>query len=186
MSNSGDAIKERILDLLGSGVTQVQVAAACGIDESYISQLMEDEDFRQQVLDKRASRVIEHKETDDTIDRIEKKSLEKLEKLIQFETNIMRVLRVFQAANAAKKKTESNVPATGTAGTVVNISVPMTAVVQFKMTPDAQVVEVGDRSMVTMPAQVVNKKLQERKAERLLASDAVLMPTDAMKQLAKF
>ena len=186
MTHAADATKEKIVELLGAGISQSQVASACGVEESYISQLMEDEQFRELIQEKRAGKAVADKQIDDTIERIEKNALDKIERLLPFETNLMKVLKVFQAANAAKKKAESALQPQTNAGAVVNILMPQQALIQFKLTADSQVVEVGARALTTMPAAQIHAKLREKKAERLVVDATPAISERMAKRLAEF
>lgn len=177
--------QEKILDLLGAGVPQVQVATAVGVDESYVSQLMAEDWFRGAVQERRAAHAVESIEHDEKIDSIERRAWERIDKLLPLETNLMKLLKVAQVANAAKRKSEVAVASTQPA-TIVNIALPQSALVQFKMTSDKQVIEIEGRSMNTMPSHVVQSKLREKKAASLLVDQTQLIPQDMASKLAAF
>jgi len=160
--------QERIQELLGAGVSQVQAALAVGVDESYVSQLMAEENFRAAVVAKRAESAALRAGTDKSIDSIEDKAWKKIEQLIPLETNLMKLLKVATAANAAKRGTSRDATAGNNAGTVVNITMPQSALVEFKMTTDKQVVEIDGRSMNTMSSAKVQAALRERQAKELV------------------
>ena len=178
-------MKDKVLDLLGAGVMQVQVAQALGVDESYVSQLMADESFRNEVQLRRAARAAEHIELDGKIEDLEEMALNKVLKLLPLETNLMKALKVFQVANAAKKKSEAAVNAQ-TPSTIVNITMPQNALVHFAMTSDKQVVEVDGRSLTTMPSHVVSQKLKERRAQSLLSDLTPAIDSETARKLAAF
>lgn len=178
-------MKDKIRDLLGAGVSQVQVANALGVEESYVSQLMADDRFREEVQTLRAAKATEYIEVDGKIEDLEKMALDKMIKLMPFETNLMKAAKIFQIANGAKKKAEAAVNSQP-ASTVVNITLPQSTIVNFKMSSDKQVVEVGGRSLVTMPSHVVNQKLKEKQALALLTDATPAIDAATAKKLAQF
>lgn len=177
--------QERILDLLAAGVSQVQTAAALGVEESYVSQLMANEEFRSAVSLKRADKAVDQIEHDGKIDDIEEKAWERVQKLLPMETNLMRVLKVAQVANAAKRKTETSI-IPQQPSTIVNIALPQQALVHFKLSSDKQVVEVEGRSLATMPSHVVQAKMRERKAQTLLIDATPAIDSGTAAKLASF
>lgn len=174
--------QQRIMELLGAGASQVQVAMAVGVEESYVSQLMADEGFRAAVQERRADVALKHAETDAKIDSIEEKAWRRLDQLVELETNTMKLLKIATAANAAKRRTDGSQQAASTSAPVVNITLPQSAVVEFKMTTDKQVVEIGGRSMNTMSSAHVHAALREKKAKEL-AQDVTPQVSGKTKQL---
>jgi hypothetical protein len=84
------------------------------------------------------------------------------------ETNLMKLLKVATAANAAKRKSGGNAVTAPATAQIVNIQLPQSAVVEFKMTPDRQVVEISGRSMNTMSSAKVHAALREKRAKELV------------------
>lgn len=181
-----NGVQEKIKDLLAAGVSQTQVAAAVGVSDGYISQLMEDENFRTAVIMSRGEIAVNDVKADQEVDDIEEAARQKIKGLLAFETKISTVLKVYQVMNAAKRKTEPTAATIPNAGVIVNISLPQKAIVDFTLTADKQVVEVAGRSMATLPSNVVHAKLREKQAARLL-TDTTQPITDALiKKLGKF
>lgn len=167
--STGDYNKDKIIELLGAGISPVQVAGACGVSESYISQLLSDEAVTAHVQALRIQRTSKYIEQDNSIEAAEKRALELVSR--NLETGFMKpgeALKHFQVLNAAKRKSEGSAVGTTPNSTVVNLTIPAAAAVQFKMTTDKQVIEIEGRSMSTMPASAVNKMLRERKAKQVL------------------
>lgn len=162
-------MKGKIVEMLGAGVSPVQVALACGVSESYISQLLADEDIAQQVKELRVQRASAYVEHDDALDSDE----EVARKLVRrnLDTGLlkpMEALKHFQVLNAARRKSDSHGGAQVPTSTIVNLNLPPAAAVQFKLTTDKQVIEIDGRSMTAMPAQQVTKLLREKKAAEML------------------
>lgn len=156
--------QEKIVALLGVGVTPTQVALATGVSDGYISQLIARPEIAAQIAELRTAKAAEHIEHDASLDSDE----ELARRLVR--TNLdrgflkpMEVLRHFQVLNAARRKSDvSNLQSAPTA-TIVNLQLPAQAAVQFQLTVDRQVIEVSGRSMATMGAKQVATMLQEKR-----------------------
>jgi transcriptional regulator with XRE-family HTH domain len=181
-----NGIQERVKDLLAAGVSQTQVASAVGVSESYISQLMENEEFRDEVIRARGEAALEDVKADEETDDIEGIARRKIKQLLPFENNVMKVLKVYQVMNGAKRKTEPAQQLQNTAGVIVNITLPQRAIVDFKLTSDRQVVEVAGRSMATLPSNVLHQKLRQEQANRLLLDKGQPIEDAVLKKLQKF
>ncbi len=165
--------RDRIVELLCQGLPNGVVAKACGVDDSYVSQLMADEEIRAQVLIAKTKKVEEGVQLDNTIEEVEKTALERMRDLLPYVTKPMDLARIFQTVNGAKKRTAelSGINTTQTAP-LVQINISMEAATQFKLSSDKQVVEVDGRSMATLPARALTEKLIERRANLPQISDA--------------
>lgn len=163
-------MKDRIISLLGQGVPATQVAAHVGCDDSYISQLLQDEEIVLQVQQLKAENFGVMVEHDRKIDSVEQKLLNRLETLSEFITKPSEAARVFSILNAAKRKTADAQATSAAPSTIVQLTLPESARVQFTVTQDRQVIEVEGRSMTTMPARSLAKQLEERNAAKLLAT----------------
>jgi hypothetical protein len=162
-------MKDKIIELLGRGIPATQVAAAVGCDDSYISQLLSDEDIAQQVAQLRATHFSGYIEQDDRIDSAEEAALAKVSSLIPFITRPAEAVRVFSVLNAAKRRAieqQSTVPVAQT----VTLDLPEATRVQLTVTHDKQVIEIAGKSLTTMPAKSLAAQLEQRTAARLLAT----------------
>lgn len=157
------AMQEKIVEMLGAGVTPVQVARAVGCEESYVSQILAVPELHGRITELRAVRAAQYIEHDDTIEEMEKRALVRLSNAIDF-LRPMEALKAFQVLNSAKKKSDAASRQDVPTSTVVNINLPAAAITQFKLTSDKQVIEVDGRSMATMPAAKVAQMLREKKA----------------------
>jgi hypothetical protein len=166
-------VRDKIIDLLSQGLPQGVVAKACGVDDSYVSQLMADEDIRTQVITAKTKKVEDGVKVDNRIENIESLALERMENLLPYVTKPMDLARIFQVVNGAKKRTaELTGLNTNPTAPLVQINISMEAATQFKLSSDKQVVEVDGRSMATLPARMLSEKLAERKANAPLITDA--------------
>ena len=99
---SGTAL--RVLNLLASGLTQSEAAKACGISESYISQLKEDPSFMGQLNAKVQALMAQQSKIDENLNTLEEKLSERLVKLADSMYNPDVVLRTLKFANEARRK----------------------------------------------------------------------------------
>jgi hypothetical protein len=167
-------MEDKIVELLGAGVSQKVVADSVGVDPSYVSQLMAREDVAARVAELRAVRATQFVEHDSNIESLEKQALERMAKLLPLQSDIMKITRVFQVLNGARKSMEHGVGAQAAApGAIVSITLPEAAQVHFRLTADKQVVEIEGRSMVPMPSHMVAAQLRAKKSLELLEHSAI-------------
>jgi predicted transcriptional regulator len=156
----------KIIEMVSRGYAQNIVASACGVSDSYISQLLSDPEVREQVSAKRLETLGNRAATDDSVDSLETKALDRLHQLMPMITDPMKALRVYQVANGAKRKTHEPEQAGDKHGTIVNITLPEVAEVHFKLSSRQQVVEVDGRSTATLPSNVLTKRLEDRREQQ--------------------
>lgn len=143
------AAKSQILEMLSQGLSPVQVAGALGVSESYISQLLGDEDFSAELDEKRALIVQEDIEYDNQIDRVEGTFLDRIEAKAPL-ANLQQSLQAFSVLNKAKRRKDSaivrNAPA---AGTVVNLQLNIGLLPSYLTNGKNEIVEVEGKSMIS-------------------------------------
>jgi hypothetical protein len=161
-------MRERIAELLGYGIPAVQVAAAVGCDDSYVSQLLAEPAFREAVETKRAEKFGEAVHHDKGIDSAEEAVLTRLSTLIPFITKPGEAVRVFGVLNAAKRRTGTAAAASTAPAKTVQLILPEVKQINFTLSQEKQVIEVEGRSMATMPARSLAAQLEARNAKRLL------------------
>ena len=171
-------MRDKIIDMLGRGIPAVQVASAVGCDDSYISQLMGDENIAAQVQQLRAEHFSEYVEQDKKVDSAEAAALAKVESLIPFITRPAEAVRVYSVLNAAKRRTADHASANQAPAQTVSLELPEAARVRFTLTPDRQVIEIEGRSLTTMPARTLAAQLEQRNAARMLTTT---IPTRLLK-----
>lgn len=176
-------MKERILELLGYGIPAVQVAAAVGCDDSYVSQLMADDNFRSQVEVKRAEKFGEAVALDRMLDSAEQTALERMTALIPFMTRPGEAARVYSILNAAKRRTGAHAATQAAPAAVVQLVLPEAKSISFTLSHEKQVIEIEGRSMATMPARSVAAQLEARNARRLLEARAPTTLLNASQQV---
>lgn len=126
-----NSTEERALKLLGAGVPNAQVAAAVGVTESRISQLLSDERFAAQVKELRYKSLLNHSERDNKYDDLENLALDRLKSTLGMVFDPMKLARILQTLNAAKRRGEqvptdlpNNIP-------VIPVSLPAILLQQF-------------------------------------------------------
>ena len=156
--------------MLGNNIRPVQVALACGVTESYVSQLLSDPEVEKQVVDMRVILASKHVDHDNLLDRGEDAALKKVVEMIPMIMRSQEALAVFTRLNAARRRAGSGPSDAPNTSVLVTLDLPEAAQVHFKITTDRQVIEVAGRSMTPMPAAQVAKLLSERKTQKLLES----------------
>jgi hypothetical protein len=150
--------RDQVRELLGSGLSNEVVASAVGCEPSYITQLMSDENFANEVVALRSANLTANNKRDRSIDKIEDRLIEKVGQAI--EENLiykpLDLVKVFAVLNNAKRR---GVPAHESLvinKQVVNLSIPGMVVNNFTMNQQKEVVEINvdgkSQTMVTMPA----------------------------------
>ena len=164
-------MREKIIEMLGSGIPATQVASAVGCDDSYISQLLSEPGVCEQVTALKAEHFSKYVEQDQLADDAEAAALAKVSSLIPFITRPAEAVRVYSVLNAAKRRTADSMNASAPIAQTVALELPESARVRFTITPDKQVIEIEGRSMTTMPAKSLAARLEQRNAARLLTQD---------------
>jgi len=160
-------LADRIKELLGTGLSGNIVASSVGCDPSYITQLMEVEEFRTDVLTLRARGAEGAIKRDGKWDQLEDQALEKIQNVMAFVTRPGDLIRIAQIANAAKRAAKELAGSNETAAPTVTLNVPAGAVIHFQMNNQSQVVEVEGRSMAPLPATKLAERMEERKQLKL-------------------
>lgn len=135
-------IEERALMMLGSGAPAHVVAAALGVTESRISQMMAVEEFAQAVQDLRFKNLQKHTVIDEKYTSLEEKLLEKLDKVLPLMTKPRDVLAAVQVVNNAKRRGAQLSQDAHTTSQVVNLTLPVQIVHKYISNVNNQVVEV--------------------------------------------
>lgn len=148
------ASKDQIKELLGSGLTAEQTALAIGCEPSYISHLMSNADFSDEIIQLRTAAIQEHNKRDKTINCIEDKLIVRLEEAI--DQNLIYkprdLLTAFQTVNNAKRRGAPNKSAPVTNQQVVILNLPVRVIQKFQISALGEVVQVDDKTLVTMPS----------------------------------
>jgi hypothetical protein len=138
------------LNLLGSGVEPVTVAASLGLTQGRISQLLSDEYFAAQVAELRYHNLAKHNERDSEYDSIEDRLLERLRDCLPLMHRPMEILRAIQVINAAKRRGASAPEAIIEKQSIVQLVIPIQILNKFSTNMQGQVVSVGEQNLLTI------------------------------------
>lgn len=164
MSNT--LTQDRILKLLGSGLSNEVVATTVGCDPSYVTQMLSDDHFREQVTILRTETLTKNTKRDQVIDDLEDTILDKLQKSIEYVINPQQLLGAFRTVNQAKRRGAPPQQSVLINNTVVNLQLPPVIHRTFSMNAENAVVEVEGRPMVTMQArQLLATLAQQRESD---------------------
>lgn len=178
----------KILKMLATGqVNQLQAAKANGVDDSYVSQLMADPDFSDQVRESVERLTADAIQIDQDYLEIEKDAVSKLKMQTKMVTNVDQLMRVARFANEAKKKVAMNPLGSESAGTIkpVQLILPKIVVQQITITPNNEIVGVGDRTLVTMNSKSMQSLVQRHKEAIENATEIDVTPKKDAELIAK-
>lgn len=149
--------REKIIEMLGHGVSQTVVAQAVGVSDGYVSQLLEIEEVREAVAEKKSGKLAAHIETDGSIEDSERKALRLISKKLDNPlVSLSDATKTFAVLNAARKKSE--IGATGNnAGAVdmVTFVLPKAAKIMIQINTDNQIVEVDGKTTAPLPSKAL-------------------------------
>jgi hypothetical protein len=163
VSHLAGTLSDQIRTMLGDGLEPIAISRALGCEPSYISQLMEDENFKAAVQQQRVINLTDATGRDRKLSKLEDLAIERLEATIGFITRPMEAARILSIVNGTKRRgAELNgAQAQGSAPTVI-LNLPEAARVSFTFNTSSQIVDVEGRSMAPLP----NSKLIEMAAQR--------------------
>jgi hypothetical protein len=153
--------KEKIKQLLGTGLSNEIVASAVGCDQSYISQLLADEQFAAEVTALRVVALTANSERDKNIDSIEDRLIGKLSEAVDMGLIYKPgdVLRSFAVVNAAKRRGVAAHEGAKVREAVVTLTIPTVVINQFVTNTLGEVIEVDGQTLVTKPSSELLKEL---------------------------
>lgn len=155
--------EERALNLLGKGVTPAQTAAALGITESAISQLLSKDEFADAVAELRYKNLLSYSERDEKADSIEDRLLKKLNDCIPYLMRPMEIARIYQIINAAKRRGQSAPESITTAQEVVPLIMPTIITNKFTVNVNNQVIQAGQQPLITVQSGSMQALLSKHK-----------------------
>lgn len=155
--------KERVKILLGHITDHTRVAHLAGCDVSYISQLMADPEFAEDVALARLAQEERTMGMDNKADELENTLLDKLKKAVPMMFKPAEILRAYEVLNKAHRRAPmGTIGNNGAGAAVVQITLPPRAALRFKMDGAGEVIEVEGRPLVTMPSSDLMRQLSER------------------------
>lgn len=159
-------MKDKIKELLGIGLPANVVATTVGVSDAYVSKLLSEESFAAEVQELRVKNLAESASRDKKWNSLEDKLLEKFDTAVEFVSRPMELIKMLGVVNAAKRRAAPAELSANTQVQVVPLILPVILAPKFVMNSQAQVVEVEGRVIATMPASVVNSKLEESRRDK--------------------
>lgn len=165
----------KIMKLLGMGCLPVEAARACGVDESYVSQLKKEEDFVEQVNEMVAKTFAHQSEIDNNYVAIEKKLSDRLLKNAEFMFSDDKILRALKFVNEAKKKVPTAFAngqnPNGAGPTVlqpVTLILPVAVTKEYVLNPLNEIVGINGKELTTLPSTMLPGLIAKHKENVLI------------------
>ena len=165
--------KDQALTLLAQGLKQSVVASALGVEESYISQLLADEDFAADLRAKKQELSVADATYDTKLDRATEEALDRIETKLPF-ANLQQSLQAFKVLESAKRRRDRGTPGTESAGVVVNILLPTVIAPRYLQNQSGEIVEVEGQTMLSASPRNLDELVAARKQEKAVASPETL------------
>ena len=159
--------KEYAISLIAQGIPTSQVAAACGVDDSYISQLKADPEVQQRVAEARAEHAVTDAKFDDTLERAEALALEKIEKNLPF-ANMGQALAAFRILNGARRRKDQFAQTEHNVSVTVALTLPQAAIPRYITNTKNEIIEVEGQTMLSATPKTLDDILSARATGALL------------------
>jgi len=163
-------MKDKIKALLGQGHSAELVSTILGCDPSYISQLLENEAFRNEVSELRVIALQAATTRDRKWDELEDKLLDKLHASADFVIKPREIAMLLSMANAAKRRGTTTQESITINNKIVTLVIPEKLNMNFSLSSNNQVIAVGEKSMMTIPSNKIQNladKVQEAQEAQL-------------------
>ena len=159
--------KEYAVSLLAQGIPTSQVAAACGVDDSYISQLKADPEVQQKIAEARAGHAVTDAKFDDTLERAEALALEKIEKNLPF-ANMGQALAAFRILNGARRRKDQFAQTEHNVSVTVALTLPQAAIPRYITNTKNEIIEVEGQTMISATPKTLDDILSARATGNML------------------
>lgn len=156
--------KEHAIRLLAQGIPTSQVAAACGVTDSYISQLKADPDAQNKIAEQQAAASIADAEFDTDLESAEALALDKIKKNLPF-ANMGQAIAAFRILNTARRRSDPVIHADSQVSVTVNLTLPQSAVPRYVTNGQNEIIEVEGKTMLSATAKSLDQILAERHAK---------------------
>jgi hypothetical protein len=154
---------ERILTLLGQGIEPRIVAAAVGVSESYISQKISESVFAARVAELRYETLAAHSVRDNKYDDLEDSLIERMKNCLPMMYNPMEVLAAVRVINGAKRRGAAMNPSAQSSAPVVQLTMPIQIINQYRMNINNQVIRAGQQDLTTVQSGSMKTLLSKTK-----------------------
>jgi hypothetical protein len=171
--------KDKLIDFLAAGVSQRAAAAACGISDSLVSQLLSTPEFQDALALKKADAIAANVAYDARIDQVEDTVLRRVEATAPMITDPMKAMKALQMLSSVRRR---NIGAQldSTPTTVITLDLPAAAKVAISLSQDKQVIAIDGRSTATLPSRNLGILLAERKKAMGAIEVSAKIPTDLL------
>lgn len=163
-------MEENILQLLAQpNITQADVAAVLAVTEGYVSQIVNTPEFQTKLSKVKVASLVAETAHDTKLANTETKALEKVSQMLDYVTKPIEAAKIFQVLNNAKRRgaTEAEQQTViNSQNTVVMLQLPSIIKQKFTTNTNNEVVQIGDRPMVTMDSQLLLTKIKEQQNEQ--------------------
>ena len=156
-------MKEKILSLLGCGLSNEVVASAVGCTPSYITQLLSQPEFNDRVIALRAQKLQSNSIRDNKLDSLEDNLIDRLAEILPFMTKTGELLNAFRIINAARRTGAKVDPSLNINTQIVTLQLPQVATTKYTITQAGEVIGFNDQTLITMSSNDVVKQLQHVK-----------------------
>lgn len=149
---------DQVASYLGQGFTQVDTARICGCTESYVSQLIREESFKDKLKVEYAK--YQGLRVDQKLVRLKEKTINRIIEQLEY-AEIPDAVRILEAVSRIENaKVASTIP---TGGTVQHITVNMGQMVQTEkvtFNERREIIAIGERSLAPMATEGVRKMFE--------------------------
>lgn len=154
-----------VLGYLGEGMTQAAAADAAGCSASYVSQLMEQPEFRALVAQARAVKYSKYAEMDRRADDLQLTALTRLEKVIAMEHKLPNLLRAVQVLDGMKRRSTAATDEAGAVAATVKITLPSAVRANYTVAVDMnnKVVQIGESNLIPATGAIIDGMAKIRK-----------------------
>lgn len=153
--------RDRALVLLGDGIPPEQVASALGVTPSAISQLLSEESFKDEVLERKYQNLAAHNARDSKADSLEDTLLDKLKSSVEFLHKPLEIAKVYSVLNAAKRRGSSAPASLTNQNQVINLILPKTIIHNFQVNQVNQVTSVDSQDLNTIQSSTLLANLKK-------------------------
>lgn len=155
------SIDQRALELLSTGVTAAQCAAALGLSESRIAQMLSEDSFATRLAEMRFAALAKNNARDEQYDECEDQLLKQLKQVIPMVMQPEKIARLLQVVNQAKRRGSSSPEHLVQKQTVIRLQLPVQIINRFQTNAQNQVVTIENgeetQSMVTIQSGQMKK-----------------------------
>lgn len=163
-------MRDRLLKLLGSGVSNAVAASAVGCTESYVSQLMAEEEFAQKVAALRFEMLQASRARDEKADTLEDKLLEKLETTLPLIMKPMEVLKALSTVNGLQRRSKPAQEQVHIQNQIIQLQMQTNVVAKLTLTPNKEIVAVDGRDLITMSSAQLLMEAKDHANNKLQAT----------------